>query len=408
MLAPTLLALAVAPFGPFTKPIVVAQPARLAITPALDGKLQPEEWDELSDIEGGKTYFQWEPGTLHVAATVPMGRDVLISADMRADGWLMGQDNLEVRVRYNNGTPEVQTRVLDGTQVEGPVWRDGAAFQASSRAAAAADAGMWTLELTMRDPGKGMLIRDPARRMGIRIDAVPTEEGSYEAFLPRVMTMISLGLDRASAAPVGLTFKPEYKGRTVVPGESARVRLTFSGKPEAAIKRIEMRTEGLSRDVTGTVGLPFPAFDNKNRAFVDYETKVGKDAALGYRVIRATVTDADGKESVVQSSFEVAQAVDFEIVPSASVTAGQKAKLVVYVRSNTLKRVDGVISLAPPAGWQVLSGNDEPFIIYSSRGSVRKVFEVMIPADAKGPTEIKARAVLGSRLAEGSLWLMVP
>lgn len=411
MFAPTLIMLAAgwaAP--PFGTPITVPIADRLAITPKIDGKIDAEEWDELTQLDNGKGYFEWEPMALHAAATLPVGEDLLLSFDLRNDGWLIGRDNMEVRVRMTDGLPDVQVRLLDGTGAAGPAWRDGSAFQASAKAAATSDGTNWTVEVTLRDPGKMMLIADADRTIGVRMDTVGSEEGSHEPYLPRAMTPIRLVLDRTLEMPEGIKFKPEYKGRSVIPGDNTQIRLTFQGRPETAFKRIEVRSEGLVRDYSAMVGNPFPEWDTKNRAFVDYKTRVAPEADTGYRVVRATLTDAEGKESIVQSSYEVANAVSFDMVPPkfSGSDKVQRIKVPVYLQSNVGRRLDGIVTMTPPEGWEVKNGNDEAFIVYNSRGRIRKVFELVVPADAKGPYAFKMRANLGTRIVEETVWLTVP
>src|SRR5208283_2501321 len=91
----------VQPVQPFVAPVVVKQTDRLALTPKLDGKIDPEEWDPFSSQGGLDTYFQWEPRKLHMAARVPVGQDLIVSLDLKGDGWLVGKDNVEVRVVWD-------------------------------------------------------------------------------------------------------------------------------------------------------------------------------------------------------------------------------------------------------------------------------------------------------------------
>src|SRR4051794_3660599 len=44
---------------PFIKQMIVAEPMRIALTPKIDGKIDPEEWDALTAIDTANTYFQW-------------------------------------------------------------------------------------------------------------------------------------------------------------------------------------------------------------------------------------------------------------------------------------------------------------------------------------------------------------
>src|SRR5258706_9110170 len=94
-----LLALAQPVSSPFSAPLSVAEPDRLALTPKLDGKIDPEEWDELTS-QSAPTYLQWQPGAIHAAATLAKDQVMVVSLDLSNNGWLQGKDNVDVRVKW--------------------------------------------------------------------------------------------------------------------------------------------------------------------------------------------------------------------------------------------------------------------------------------------------------------------
>ena len=103
-------------------PFSVDEPNRLALTPLMDGKVVNEEWDRLTDSPDLKTFFQWEPGQVYLGSIARLNQDVVWSLDMNGDGWLVGSDNLEVRLSYQNGGVQATLRKLDATNRSEPKW----------------------------------------------------------------------------------------------------------------------------------------------------------------------------------------------------------------------------------------------------------------------------------------------
>ncbi len=391
-------------------PPAYTEPIRLAITPKIDGKLDPEEWDLLS-TGPCESYMEWEPGKIHVAAKLPIGQDAVISLDTKGDGWLQGADNIEVRVKWVGAAAELAVRRLDASLAAGPQWVDAGDLKAAAKVAGSVDGSNWIAEVTLADAGTRQLPSEAMTSCGVRVDAVPATETLEQPFLPRVMGMVRLQMDRGTNIPAGLQWKPEFKGRSVIPGEGIRIRMTFNGNDELGLKRVDLRTEGLAKDDTASRGFPFPTFDRKNRAFVDYETDIKAEAPGGWRVLRGTLTDAAGKVTLLQTSYEVAPPVSFDFeVPKkiASSADAQTLRLGAYIRSNTKKRVNGIFHIEPPQGWKVMSGNDKPFVIYNARGSKRQVFEISVPGGFKGAVPLKFVGEVGVQSIETVVWLYIP
>lgn len=382
----------------FAEAQVVKNKDRLALTPKIDGIFSPEEWDPFAPIEGGESYFQWQPRKLYVAAMLPIGKDLVASLDLKGNGWLVGDDNLSVRVAWNGTTVAVSMALLDASNPSGPVWVEVPDFMKAVKVAATAGPATWCVELALVDPGRKLLPVLPNRSVGVRCDAVDSGVKELPPYLPRPVTLVKLGLERGLNFPEGLKWKPEFRALTVVPGAHLRVRFTFTGNNSLDLKRIELRTEGFAEDDTTLKAQPFPPFDRKNRAFVDYNTVVAPSATHGYRIVRGTIQRAQGEPIVCQASYEIAAPVGFDmIVPKKLVSSDkpQTIKVVVYIRSNVSGRIDGTFVVEPPEGWEAGRGNDKTFIIYASRGSIRKVFDLTIPPGSKGSFPIRFLADLG-------------
>ncbi len=379
---------AAAPFDPaamMTAPSVV-EVSRLRVTPKIDGKIEAEEWDSFTTTAATQTYFEWEPAQLHFAATVANGQDLVVSLDLKHDGWLVGKDNIELRVSLTDGKPSAVARLLDATNVTGPTWRDLPELDLALKVAATSDAGTTTYEVSVTDPGTDLIAASENQKIGVRMDSVPTEVPALPAVMPRSLAVVALVNSRAAALPLGLKWNTEFGDIPIVPGESGRVRLTFKGKNDLKITRLEMRSEGFGRDATNLFALPFPSFDTKGRAYIDYSTRIAPDSLLGYRILRGTLTTADGVPSVLQTSYRIAPIVDVDVVhtaiPVSSTDRGYK--LPFYITANSRSRVSGTVTIKMPEGFRVLNDSTKTFSIFGVRGKTRQIFEIYIPAGKSG------------------------
>lgn len=410
MIVSLALAQAGATPGPqLTVPPVYEQQNRLAMSPVVDGKLDPEEWETLAPMGAGTSYFQWEPGKLHVAAKVPIGQDALISLDLQGNGWHQGADNLEIRAKWNGSAADLLVRRMSDSGATGPTWLDATDFRAAIKSAATGDAAMWTLEASIEDPGLNFVPVNPGSKTGVRVDAIPTADPALEAFIPRAVPPLNLVWERGAGLPAGMSWRTEFKGRTVMPGQTLRVRVSFSGAESLKMQRVELRTEGPGSVYANSIGMPFPAWDRKWRAFVDYNTMLTPDSPQAWRVMRCTVTPQQGPPAVLQTCYEVAGPVTFDYDPQSvnSSAEPQEAKVACYVRSNTGMRVDGIFRVEPPAGWQITGGDQKQFSLVLARTRKRQVFSLKIPGGFKGTAPIKLIAEVGSHHIERTVWLVV-
>lgn len=391
----------------FTSPLQVAESERLAMTPKIDGRLEPSEWDVFT-LQGERaTYLQWEPGKVHVAGNLEEGQDLLISMDLAADGWLVGKDNYECRITWQESRPVWTIRKLDATKAEGPTWVHLPLLDQVADVKAEKGGSGWIVEASLSDAGMNILPNDPMKKIGLRVDPIPAAD-TYEAFQPRTMVNSSLVFDRGSMVPGGLKWKTQYVTRTVAPGNKIRIRLTFNGQDELGLNRIEMQTKGFGIANTADIGLPFPGFDRKGRAFVDYNTPIPAGTESGYRLLNAVVTDAQGNSAFLRTSFKVAPLVEIDFstprkIPFKAET--QKLRLSFHLRSSSQKRVEGSTEIRIPEGWQLLTGDDKKFIIANAYGSVRRVFDVTVPANTTGSYPIKIVADVAGKPFEQTAWL---
>lgn len=389
-----------------SRPFEVAQINRLAITPTLDGLLEPEEWDPLSEGLGQRSYFQWQPSALFLGVETPIGQDAVISLDLNGDGWLVGADNVELRARWGDGAPVVETRLLDATARQGPEWTrvpvtDGMLFYAGVQ-----NGGTWTLECKLL--AIGLVPIEANRKIGIRIDPVSSTAERPLAYLPRPTALTYLAMDRSAGLPSGLEWKPEYRLREVAPGEDLRLKLNFTNTGDAQLFRAAMRSLGLARAYTTVTEMPVPAFDRRGRSTVEYASLIQRGAPVGYRVFEARVSAADGTEFVIESSYKVADLVMYEVgLPRdlKSTEELQVIRLSVGVRSLTRDRLDGVFRVSVPQDWTIKAGTDRAFTIYQPRGLTRVGVELIAPAGAKGLIPVTFTSEIGERKVEQTIYL---
>lgn len=369
---------------------LVLEGTRIALSPILDGRQEEEEWDPFITEGDGRTYFQWQPGALHLAARTVPGTEVVASFDLANDGWLKGRDNVEVRIAPD-GT--VKSRLLDATPISGPVWIDNPNFAASTKVAP----GLDFVEASVSDPGVGLIPEKQGAKIGVRIDLVPVEKADIAPYLPRVCAPVTLSFSRAAGLPVGLSFEPENESKSVVPGQTVRLRFTFKGQNDLNLLRIVLRSEGAARAVTSLLELPFPRLDRKGRAFVDYDTPVALGASVGYRLARGTLTSTDGIPSVMQVSYRIAQPIDVQMILDKMATPDmdRSVKRNYYLRSNSGKGVNGRVSIEVAAPLRVLNGNERPVYLGSSRGRTRQGFDLLVPGGTKGTYPVSFRFKVG-------------
>jgi hypothetical protein len=383
---------------PFVTPQDIGDLTRLALTPKLDGVIDTEEWDPFIQTGDLDSYLQWEPGILYLAAKAPIGDEIVYSFDLKNDGWLVGRDNLEVRLRRSEAGVTIKGRVLDADNKTGPKWIDVPGISIASNVASSVsdDGKTWTVEAALNDPGTGYFLNS-AGRIGARVDAIPMDGAEAASYLPRAVAQIKLGFRRATGLPGGVIWEPEHEGQYVQPGAGMHLRYTFRGENAGEFQRVAMRSEGFAKDATNSLEVPFPKLDKKNRAFVDFDTKVATGSTEGYRVARCVVTSKDGATSMGQASYRISPALDMQLVPVSSNQTHKAAllKVTVYLRSNSQDKFRGTFHMTPPTGFTILTGNDMPFVLYKTQ-TVRRVLQMSVPSNAVGTFPFELHSKVGN------------
>lgn len=385
-------------------PMEIDHSYRLALTPKIDGQLAPEEWEPLGKLGG--VYFQWEPGSLYWAAQAKQGDRVVLSLDWNGDGWLVGDDNLEISASNEGGELKVSVRQLDGDHPSGPTWVRPEVLEESLQLAKSEQPNGWTLEARYTP----ILGSEPStdKRLGVRLDTVPESEDITAAYLPRTMAFVTLTMDIGEGVPPGLEVKPEFKVRSVPAGDRLKTSYFFESKTRLQFETLEFRCEGLGASSLASSSQPFPGFNGKNQARVPYESTVGPTAEPGYRILRTRLSDSLGRAAVIRSSFRITRLVDLDVNLPKTLELGPSPRPIkgsVTVLSQSLRRIDGTLSIEVPKGWSVTRGDGSRILIYHSRGTQRIGFELMPPPNASGVVPLTFRARIGEETAEKRVFL---
>lgn len=389
-------------------PYTLAQPVRLAITPLMDGRVEEEEWDALAESGGCRSFFQWEPETLYWGARAKDGEDIVLSLDMNADGWLVGSDNLEFRVSFTGGNPTVSVRRLDASDPNGPAWVASRVLNESLKVTATQGQGEWDLEASFVPPSA----KSPAigSRYGLRIDAVTAGSSTGDPFQPRALGFVKLQMDVGQDLPSGFSWKPDFLVRSVPVDDAFKVKYHFKKTEEVGFNQVECRAEGLARGLMATGSRPFPLWDKKGTAKDEYVSAIATKAGVGYRVLRMTLGDGEGKKTVLRSSFRIADLIDFDVRLPKVLTLDPDARIVrgsVDLRSNGLKRVDGSFTVKVPEAWTVTRGKTTNFVIYHARGMSKVPIELIVPRDQVGVFPLTFTAKVGDKTIEKTTFLSV-
>ncbi|MBL8047917.1 MAG: hypothetical protein JNJ45_04475 [Chthonomonas sp.] len=358
---------------------------RIALTPAIDGRLDDEEWDALSETPELKSYLQWEPGALYLASVAPEGKDVVFSLDMDGDGWLVGKNNLEVRLSWADGDVKASCRTLDATRAQEPSWVSAPWIEQTMTARALNAGGMWSVEVKL------LPIEIPSfemgRTIGVRADAFGPGESTNATDLIRRVSPVTMRFDRSRGLPNGMEWEPETLARNVTPSDNFRIRMNFRRPKDAELERVYCRTMGLGRASTVAFEMPFPEFDRKGRSFVDYSTKVARTATHGYRVMETKIRGAQQEDITIQTSYAVRPTYGVEGKVSGEPVMSPDVQVIdanVMVKSYTDTRLRGKISLSLPSGWAAKKGGEANLMIHQIRGVQKLPVKLVVPAGTQG------------------------
>ncbi|MHB8635452.1 MAG: hypothetical protein ACYC96_03155 [Fimbriimonadaceae bacterium] len=398
---------------PVTKPVPAGPPPGLApMTPLNIQRIAPRVITPppapmAAPAQAG--FMSWEPGKLYFAAFLAPGNDMLVTIDGSNNGFLVGKDNVELRVTPG-ATPTVKARILDATASPAPVWIDAPGFEMSSVAVSATQPdGSVFVELAVTDPGYDILNTALRDTVGLRVDGVPTSAPPTDAAMPRVMSQVQLADQRVENLPDGLGAEVGAKGRSVVAGASTSIKWQLTGSESAGVKYVEISGEGNFADDVNLLRVPSPEFSPRGQAVIDYPTRVVPSAAPGYGVLKGNLTGVGWVGGSIESSIRVAPALDvvapaLKLKPSAK---SQRLTCKADIVANTDQRVEGNFQVLPPAGWRVIDGTDRTFFIYDKGAKAMRQFVMEVPAGVHGTFKTTLRVAALGTVIDQPYWITI-
>lgn len=354
-------------------------------------------------------FMSWEPGKLYFAAFVAPGNDMLVTIDGSNNGFLVGKDNLEIRVTPGVA-PRIRARILDATAPSGAVWTDAPGFEMAGVVASSTQPdGSVFVELAVTDPGYGILKTGLKDTVGLRVDGVPTSAPLTDAGMPRVMSQVQLADQRVTNMPEGLGASVAARGRSVVAGDLTTVKWQLTGNEASGVKYVEITGEGAFGDKVYSLRVPSPRFDARGQAVIDYPTRVLANTKTGYAVLNGEVTGVGWIGGSIESSIRVAPMLDI-VAPAKKVKVSQKTVRLTCsadIVSNTDERVDGNFQILPPAGWRIIDGTDKNFFIYDKGAKAMREFVLEVPAGTHGTFKTMIRIVALGGIVEQPYWITI-
>ncbi len=387
-------------------PFPVDSSVRLAMTPRMDGVIEAEEWDPLT--KSGSSYFQWEPGKLYWAANAPLSHEVILSLDYNADGWLVGDDNIQLRLRLVDGEMRLRVETLDASDPNGPQWKPGGILPETVKYVAAVNGDRWTLEASYTPTYSQAPA--PGKRMGMRVDVVPQGFAVGEAFLPRSLAFLVLQLDSSQGLPRWMSWRPQFRSRSTAREDRFAMSYTFrreDGEEQPVL--LNIRGEGPARTILGEKREPFPSIAS-GRVNIDFASTIAPDSEPGWRVLRAEVSLPNGDPVVMRSSFRIAPLLDFSPRLPFAISGSQDAQIIrgsVQLQSQFNGRIEGTLDLLAPEEWTVTRGKAQPFLIYHPRGSTRVPVEFIIPRNTVGLYPLTLKATIGETVLEQTIFVNI-
>lgn len=399
-----------APPEPMMQPQPVVDQLRLALTPVMDGVVSDQEWDLLTETGHGPTFFQWEPGAVYWAAKPEPGFDVVLSLDLKGDGWLVGNDNFELRSSLEANVVRVSVRQVDATDRNGPKWVEPQVLEQSIAVSGKPSFEYWNLEGKFSPVIEGL---EPAldSKVGVRIDVVPSETETGPAYMPRGLSFQRLRFDKSRGLFSGLTWRPDTKTRSVARQDPFQFKFRFELDADCpSLQAVDVTGEGIARDIVKQVTLPFPNVDPKGNGLVVYESNVAAASISGYRVLRASVLAADGRIALIRTSFRVADIIDIDPNLPKAIDFSDEAQTVkshVWLKSQALDRVTGQFTMRLPKDWKIVKGESVNLLIYHSKGTQKVPVEFQVPAGTRGVFPVQYSVDLGDTTINRTTYVSV-
>ncbi|MCX6361345.1 MAG: hypothetical protein NT029_16195 [Armatimonadetes bacterium] len=367
------------------RPSYPFEPQRLRLRPTLDGVIGETEWTPLYTVGDGPAtgtvYLNWDAESLYVAIKAAKPGWAVIDLDANGDGWLRGNDNVEITVapRGVEGVPVLSARVLDAaSDKDAPVWNAKAVDVSQISLVMGDAAGGQVTEIAIP---RGMVGLEPraGASIGFRADllpagAAPTATPPYE---PHLLLELSLVASKAAAA-TGIVPRLTLDDDTVVAGSTFRATMQVMNQIDQAraVRSVTWQGQGAAAEIVKSVReVAAPPVPGLGDVKLRYQTVIPETAVPGSYRLNSAVQLDNATEVSATASFEVVEAYKLSAIiypPSVTVLGPVQVRCTVEVLCNLPRYSSADLAISAPAAFE-LKGKPTRRVSSHGDGSVSRI-----------------------------------
>ncbi len=396
------------------RPNVVANPQCIRATPTINGVLGDTGWTPFYSITTGPiqgaVYCSWDSNYLYIAAQTNAPATLLIDVDASDDGWLRGDDNLELVVGPPTAAakPLVVARLLDAqSSQDSPVWVTTGMDVTQVQTAGSSTGSSQITEVAI-PKAMGSLLLQEGVQLGLRVDFLPAEDpASYQPTAPyEPHLLLSTTLVNARTESVaGITPKLELSDTDCVDGQKLFGTLFLSNQLPKDIPLKTVSWSGLpaSADPVDTiVHVNVPDIPASGVLKLGYFTLLPEQLPTGTYTVNVVATLYDGRQVSASTTFNVVEPIHAQFIPTPNplIVVGN-TKLTVGLRITNFipDHFRGILQLTTiPAGW-ILNGLQQRSVAVYGKGATDTIpLKFEVPASTQpGDYNIDGKIVWFSR-----------
>jgi len=378
-------------------------------TPAVNGQIEPGEWDEYFTFEYGSlrvwTYVDWDDDCLYVASKSTAPTDLLVTLDANGDGWFHGSDNYEFVARRGQ-EGESPTLSVSRYESQGTPGGGGAPLAAAEAAAFTMKAGSapdsYVLELAIpRSAAQGLELRG-GKKISLKVAigvGSPDVQWIPPAPLGEVQTIELVSLK--SSVPPSLKLTVDVKDKRLTPGEDliAKIHVRNTDKAVATVDSVVVGGEGKTAKLLGSQLFRMEGIDPGKSFTCTFHTPISRSAPPGSAALGVEVRSGDERIASSLLSFDIVPTCEVRLdLGSQPIARGQVRRIAVVIKNNSQRGVYGRVRLSLPDGWVFQrSRGVKEFDIRQEDGEQAVSFRVKAPDNAQGKTPVLAEVQTGGR-----------
>lgn len=352
--------------APVAAPAAPAQSGTSVLrrTPALDGAIDPGEWDPVYQVQdpdfSATAYADWDEGRLYVGFQSNKPTDLMVTIDANSDGWFHGSDNYILKAV---NTPEKSTAItlakydskakMDTPGATVPVDVSGLSYKSSLKE----DSNVVEIAIPV-DVIEGLKL-GVGKKLGMRMALRPSVEGAPwkpMAVLGDVEPCVLS--NRKAVATDQMDMSIELRDYKVVSGQTLEAKLFLKntstqplpvdcfviggdGRAAKFLNSAKIRVEGLAGGATA-----------KHK----FETRIPSDMPTGSWALGAEARSETGRMGAALASFEVVKPYEITMnVGDDPLILGSKSETTVRVKmkNNAPDRALGEMIITLPEGWRL-------------------------------------------------------